>query len=663
MQRRDAGLGQMPRGVFGHGRLKGAADQHGFRDFRQPDQRCARAPLRQDFHQPLGGEASKSLRDRKPGHAEAVADQGLVDEFSGLELQPHHGCTQNLLDPIGRVPARAPFENRKETVHLPFAYRSRHSSMLVELTVRCYRVAHIWSIRQDVRPHPLRRSKRRIPVPLRENRFRSVGRPTSTAEVSRSSLMNTPRTIRLHADDNIAVAIDLVNQGDTAAGLTARERILRGHKMAVEPIREGEPIRKFGQIIGFASAAYRSRRMGARAQCRAARIRARLPVLRGCQRRRSPAGRAARHVPGLSPRQRQDRHPQLSRHPHFGELFRFGGPLRGERSRALGLLADYPDIDGVVAFVHGTGCGHAAYGEGFEVLRRTQWGYAGHPNFAGVVMVGLGCEVFQIGRMKKEYGLEETDTFRTMTIQETGGTRKTVDAIVSSIRDMLPIAGRAKRETRPASELILALQCGGSDGYSGITANPALGAASDLLVRHGGTSILSETPEIYGAEHLLTRRAATRAIGEKLVERIRWWEDYTERNGGEMNNNPSPGNKAGGLTTILEKSLGAAAKGGTTPLRAVYEYAEQVKEHGFVFMDTPGYDPVAATGQVAGGANLIVFTTGRGSAFGASPRPRSSSRRTPTCIAGCRTTWTSIAATFSTACRSRTRARRSSRRC
>jgi altronate hydrolase len=286
-----------------------------------------------------------------------------------------------------------------------------------------------------------------------------------------------------------------------------------------------------------------------------------------------------------------------------------------------GLLADYPGVDGVVAIVHGTGCGHAAYGEGFEVLRRTQWGYASHPNFAGVVMVGLGCEVFQIGRMKKEYGLTETDTFRTLTIQETGGTRKTVDAIASSIRDMLPIAATAKRETRPASELILALQCGGSDGYSGLTANPALGAASDLLVRHGGTSILSETPEIYGAEHLLTRRAASREVGETLVERIRWWEAYTSRNGGEMNNNPSPGNKAGGLTTILEKSLGASAKGGQSTLRAVYEYAEPVREHGFVYMDTPGYDPVAATGQVAGGANLIAFTTGRGSAFGAKPAP------------------------------------------
>jgi altronate hydrolase len=433
--------------------------------------------------------------------------------------------------------------------------------------------------------------------------------------------MNAPRTIRLHSDDNIVVAIDLVNQGDSVAGLTARERVLRGHKMAVEPIREGEPIRKFSQIIGFAkthiapgewvhehNVALHDFERDYRF-CEDARDDDLLPpelraTFEGYRRDTGKTG--TRNYLGI-----------LTSVNCSASVARFAA---NEIERS-GFLAEYPGIDGVVAIVHGTGCGHAAYGEGFDVLRRTQWGYASHPNFAGVVMVGLGCEVFQIGRMKQEYGLEETDTFRTLTIQETGGTRKTVDAIVSAMRDMLPTAGRAKRETRPASELILALQCGGSDGYSAITANPSVGAASDLLVRNGGTSILSETPEIYGAEHLLTRRAATRTVGEKLVDRIHWWEDYTQRNGGEMNNNPSPGNKAGGLTTILEKSLGAAAKGGQSTLRAVYEYAEPVKEHGFVYMDTPGYDPVAATGQVAGGANIIAFTTGRGSAFGCKPAP------------------------------------------
>jgi len=433
--------------------------------------------------------------------------------------------------------------------------------------------------------------------------------------------MTPPRLIRLNAGDNVAIAVDLVRQGDTALHLTARERILKGHKMALEPIREGEPIRKFGQIIGFAKTHI------------------------------APGEWVHEHNVGLHEFERDYRFAEDSRDdgvlpPELQATFQ-GFPRQNGRTGTRnylgiltsvncsasvarfaaaavensGILADYPGVDGIVAIVHGTGCGHAAYGEGFEVLRRTQWGYASHPNFAGVVMVGLGCEVFQIGRMKKEYGLSETDTFRTMTIQETGGTRKTVEAISAAIRDMLPIAARAHRETRPASELVLALQCGGSDGYSGLTANPALGAASDLLVRHGGASILSETPEIYGAEHLLTRRAATREVGEKLVSRIKWWEEYTAKNGGEMNNNPSPGNKAGGLTTILEKSLGATAKGGQLTLRAVYEYAEPVREKGVVYMDTPGYDPVAATGQVAGGANLICFTTGRGSAFGAKPAP------------------------------------------
>jgi altronate hydrolase len=433
--------------------------------------------------------------------------------------------------------------------------------------------------------------------------------------------VTSPRTLRLNPEDNVAIALDAVAAGVMAAGLTAREKIMRGHKMAVLPIREGEPVTKLGQIIGFAKSHI------------------------------APGEWVHEHNVGLH---------DFSRDYHFAEDAR-PDDLLSEAERATfqgyprpsgktgtrnyigiltsvncsasvarfaaaaveksGLLDEHPGIDGVVAIVHGTGCGHAAYGEGFDVLRRTQWGYASHPNFAGVVMVGLGCEVFQIGRMKKEYGLQESDTFRTLTIQETGGTKKTVAAIEAAIRDMVSIAAKARRETRPASELVLALQCGGSDGYSALTANPALGAASDRLVRHGGTSILSETPEIYGAEHLLTRRAATREVGEKLVERIRWWEAYTERNGGEMNNNPSPGNKAGGLTTILEKSLGAAAKGGRSTLRAVYEYAEPVREHGFVYMDTPGYDPVAATGQVAGGANLIAFTTGRGSAFGAKPAP------------------------------------------
>ena len=433
--------------------------------------------------------------------------------------------------------------------------------------------------------------------------------------------MSAPRFIRLAAGDNVVVAVDQILAGSNVAGALARERVPRGHKMAVAAIQPNEPVRKYGQIIGFASK----------------------PI--------TPGDWVHEHNVFLHDFARDYRFAEAAKNDEVLPLEQratFQGYLRpngktgtrnyigvltsvncsasvakfiAEAVNRSGVLADYPDIDGVVPFVHGTGCGMAAKGEGWDVLRRTQCGYATHPNLGATLMVGLGCEVFQIDRMKSEYGLVEGDHFQTMTIQATGGTKKTVAEGVERIKAMLPVAARARRETRPASEVVLALQCGGSDGYSGITANPALGAAVDLLVKHGGTGVLAETPEIYGAEHLLTRRAVNTNVGEKLVERIRWWEDYTQRNRGEMNNNPSPGNKAGGLTTILEKSLGAAAKGGTTTMRAVYEYAEPVTEKGFVFMDTPGYDPVGATGQVAGGCNVMCFTTGRGSAFGCKPTP------------------------------------------
>jgi len=284
-------------------------------------------------------------------------------------------------------------------------------------------------------------------------------------------------------------------------------------------------------------------------------------------------------------------------------------------------LADYPNVDGVVAFVHGTGCGMADSGDGFEALQRVMWGYARHPNHAGVLMVGLGCEMNQIDWLLEAYGLKQSETFQVMNIQNVAGLQKTIDLGVAKIRAMLPIANEAQREPCPVSELKVALQCGGSDAWSGITANPALGYACDLLAAQGGTGVLAETPEIYGAEHLLTRRAASVQVGERLIGLVDWWKDYTARNRGSMDNNPSPGNKAGGLTTILEKSLGAAAKGGTSPLTGVYKYAEPVTAQGFTFMDSPGYDPASVTGQIAGGCQVVVFTTGRGSAFGSKPSP------------------------------------------
>jgi len=435
------------------------------------------------------------------------------------------------------------------------------------------------------------------------------------------SAAQTPRTILLSPSDNVVAAVDTVDKGVVVNGVTAIDRIPRGHKMSLVGLAEGEPVIKFGQIIGFATKAVppgswlHEHNVGMRDFARDyrfsedAREEEILPVAQQATFegfRRSNGKVGTRNYIAI-----------LTSVNCSASAARF---MAQEIERS-GILNDYPHIDGVIPLVHGGGCALDIKGEGYEILKRTQWGYACNPNMAGVVMVGLGCEGFQISRWKDAYGITESDMFRTMTIQEVGGTKKTVEAGVEAIKTMLPTANAARRQTVPASELMLALQCGGSDGYSGITANPALGAAVDLLVQHGGTAILSETPEVYGAEHLLTRRAATPEIGKKLVDMIHWWEDYTARNKMEMNNNPSPGNKAGGLTTILEKSLGATAKGGTKTMTGVYHYAEQVTAKGFVYMDTPGYDPVAATGQVAGGANILAFTTGRGSAYGCKPTP------------------------------------------
>jgi altronate hydrolase len=429
-------------------------------------------------------------------------------------------------------------------------------------------------------------------------------------------------TIRLNAADNVVVARAKIEAGTDVPGesVTASEPIPAGHKIATAPIGAGDAIRKYNQIIGFASADIaagdhvhtencefrafeRDYAFGADARPTDFVAEADRASFRGIVR---PDGRiATRNYIGVL----TTVNCSATAAKHIARAF------EGDA------LADYPNVDGVVAFTHGTGCAMALDGEGFDLLQRLMWGYARHPNMAGILLVGLGCEGNQIKFLLDAYGLKEGPTFRTMNIQDTGGTRATVEAGVRVVREMLPEANKATRQDVSAANLTVALQCGGSDAYSGITANPALGAAADLVVRHGGTAILAETPEIYGAEHLLTRRAVTRKVGEKLIERIRWWEDYTARNGGSMDNNPSPGNKAGGLTTILEKSLGAAAKGGTTNLTGVYKYAEPVTEKGFAFMDSPGYDPASITGQVASGANLVCFTTGRGSAFGFKPSP------------------------------------------
>jgi altronate hydrolase len=428
-------------------------------------------------------------------------------------------------------------------------------------------------------------------------------------------------TIRLHPNDDVVIArtqlvggTSLIDENVTVTGL-----IPPGHKVAARAIRAGDPVRRYNQIIGFAS---RDIAAGEHVHLN--------NLAMGSSFERDYAfGADAKPTAFVDPPAtfmgivRPDG--RVATRNCIGILSTVNCSAtvaRGIADHFRGaVLAPFPNVDGVVALTHGTGCGMDTKGEGMQVLRRTLGGYARHVNFAGVLIIGLGCEANQVSSLLGAEQLAEGPLLRTFSIQDTGGTSKTIAHGIDIIREMLPHANDVVREPVPASNIIVGLQCGGSDGYSGITANPALGAAVDLLVRNGGTAILSETPEIYGAEHLLTRRAVSRDVGEKLVSRIRWWEDYTARERGEMNNNPSPGNKAGGLTTILEKSLGAVAKGGTTNLVAVYEYAEPVTAKGFVYMDTPGYDPVSATGQVAGGANMIVFTTGRGSAYGCAPAP------------------------------------------
>lgn len=281
-----------------------------------------------------------------------------------------------------------------------------------------------------------------------------------------------------------------------------------------------------------------------------------------------------------------------------------------------GLLEDFPDVDAIVPVTHTSGCGMSSEGENLQRLRRTLAGYAGHANVGGVLVVALGCEVNQMTDFMTEIPRRDDLHIQELGIQEMGGTRKTIEAGVDAVEELARRMGSVQREEIGVDELVLGLNCGGSDGWSGITANPALGVASDMIVERGGKSVLAETPEIYGAEDLLLNRAASPEVGDKLRRIIERWEKDVEVTGESLDNNPSPGNKEGGITTILEKSLGAVAKGGHSPMTAVYEYAEEIDVPGFGFMDTPGYDPVSVTGLIAGGANVVVFTTGRGSALG-----------------------------------------------
>jgi altronate hydrolase len=438
-----------------------------------------------------------------------------------------------------------------------------------------------------------------------------------------SSKTITGPVIRLHPTDNVVIArIDVaIGTPVPSEDFICRSQVTAGYKIAARSIKKGEPIRKYNVVIGFA---------------------------------------ATDIAPGTMVHSHNVEFREFDRDYAFSEEYRpvemvpeaeratFQGIVRENGEVAtrnyIGVLstvncsatvvhkiaewftperlADYPNVDGVVAFSHSIGCGMEMSGEPMALLRRTMAGYARHPNLAAALIVGLGCERNQLAGLMDQEDLKVDSRLHTFIMQENGGTRKTIEAGIKAVKDLLPEANRVKRTTVPASHLKIGLQCGGSDGFSSITANPSLGAAVDLLVRHGGTAILSETPEIYGVEHTLTRRAVSREVGQKLVDRIRWWKDeYSVGRDVQINGQVSPGNQVGGLANIFEKSIGSSMKGGTGPLMEVYRYAEPVRKHGLVFMDTPGFDPVSATGQIAGGANLIAFTTGRGSMFGAKPVP------------------------------------------
>jgi len=435
--------------------------------------------------------------------------------------------------------------------------------------------------------------------------------------------MKAETVLLLHVDDNVAIALRTLDAGTQIEIDGQRVWVIApvpaGHKVAIRAIARGARVTKYRQTIGVALCDIAAGEH--------------VHVHNVDMPEHHENGQSADEAsPGVAGVDRSDTFQgfvrpdgQVGTRNYIGVVasvncsasvcHAIADAFRGE------VMAPFANVDGVVAITHQSGCGLSATGEGIAILRRTLAGYARNPNFAGVVLVGLGCEVNQVDSLRELIELPGACPVRTLVIQDEGGVRETVARGISVVRELLEDADRVRRTTVPVARLKIGLQCGGSDGYSGITANPVLGAAVDLIVRNGGTAILSETPEIYGAEHLLTARAASDDVVRRLLDRLRWWECYSAENGGEMNNNPSPGNKAGGITTILEKSLGAVAKSGSTVLKAVYDYAEPVSECGLVFMDTPGYDPVSATGQIAGGANLICFTTGRGSVFGSKPVP------------------------------------------
>ena len=424
--------------------------------------------------------------------------------------------------------------------------------------------------------------------------------------------------IVLNKNDNVAVTPFIIPAKTKIEGqnISSIDDIPFGHKICLKTVNKGDPVIKYDQIIGFASTNINP---GEHVHSHNLEFKDFDRKFKVIEKKSIINEKSELFFNGIM----RD-NGQVATRNYIGIISTVNcsatvTKMISEKIKQSNILKDFPNIDGIVPITHSTGCGMNTESEGMQIFQRTIDGFKNHPNFSHVFVLGLGCECAQVDIFKDN--VKQHDRVHFLTIQDEGGTKKIVDKVLSEIKNLLVISNNVKREPLSVNNITLALQCGGSDGYSGISANPALGVAADMLVKQGGSSILSETPEIYGAEHLLINRANKQETADKLIAKIKWWQHYTSINNSSMDNNPAPGNKKGGLTTILEKSLGAVAKGGNSVLEDVLSYAEPLKNKGFNFMDSPGYDPVSVTGQVASGANVICFTTGRGSCFGCKPAP------------------------------------------
>ncbi len=440
--------------------------------------------------------------------------------------------------------------------------------------------------------------------------------------------------VHIHPRDDVAIAkanlppgLRLLLSPGSPAALTVRQAIPGGHKVALRRIAVGQVVHRYGQVIGVASQSIEP----------GEHVHVHNLTMHGLEQTYQFGidERAATPIPVPADEQRTflgyprpDGRVGTRNYIAVLSTVNCSGHVCREIARHFTpeRLAAFPNVDGVVPFIHHTGCTNRPTSRDYVYLQRILAGIAGHPNVGAYLLVGLGCESNQISALVESHNLHGSHALPgcpppTLVIQELGGIRKAVQAGIEAVEGLLPAVDAARRMPQPISALTVALQCGGSDGWSGVTANPVVGLVSDEVVRQGGAVVLAETPEICGAEHLLARRAISPEVGRKLIAQTAWWAEHARRLGIELDDNRSVGNEAGGLTTIYEKSLGAVSKAGCTPLVAVCEYAEPITARGVLFMNTPGYDPVSVTGQVAGGCNLVLFTTGRGSVLGFKPAP------------------------------------------